>query len=72
MDSITASGRHEAQLIERIESAMYQLSAAEEGVRAARERRDTAVRAAVRAGAPVAAIAKAASVSEAMVSRLAN
>lgn len=72
MDSITASGRHDAQLLERIEAAMSQLNAAEEEVRLARERRDTAVRAAIRAGLPGARIAAAASISQGMVSRLAN
>lgn len=72
MHSISASGRHEAQLIERIEAAMAQLSLAEEDLRLARERRDGAVRAAVRAGIPGATVAAAAGLSQGMVSRLAN
>ncbi|QDO89930.1 hypothetical protein FNH13_17675 [Ornithinimicrobium ciconiae] len=72
MDGITASDRHERQLLERVSAAAAELERTEAEANAARERRDQAVRAAVRAGVPGGLIAQGAGVSQGLVSRLTN
>lgn len=67
---IGASAAHERRLLERLEDAAAELARAEEAAQRAREVRDGAVRAALKAGIPGGQVAEVAGLSQGMVSRL--
>lgn len=67
-----ASAAHERQLLERVSAAAAEMDRVDTEFKAARERRDQAVRAAVRAGVQGAQVAAAAKISQGLVSRLSN
>lgn len=68
---ITATHRHERVLLERLSAAAAGLDRAQAAAQSAREARDIAVRAAVKAGIPRHQIAAVAGVSGGLVSMLA-
>ena len=67
-----ASAEHERRLLESVRAAAAELERVEAEAKAARERRDAAVRGAVRVGVPGGRVAEAAGISQGLVSRLTN
>lgn len=70
MSDLGASAEHERRKLEQVALAAAELQRAVEAEQRAREARDLAVRAAVRAGIPPGMVAKAAGITPARVSHL--